>query len=379
MKSKALLVFLVFIFIMSACTSNVVEDSQDSAPKQVEEVVTSKLDNINDFGKELLEGVWVGELILDFYEGFIGEGGFLTKQYVKIDLEAEFEIHETRISELVMHGHMEFTYDTPQVEEFQAGIKSVTFYPETNSYTGPYKAQVARVEHNLPIQEPAHINFLDIASITGGVTVHVDLSEPDITQVYSYSANEGAIYATDLYMLRFLGFINLTRIEDGKAVFSPHSHLDPSPYEIPPNIYGHLQRVILREEEPLISGETVSTDLRERLRTRIESQYAEWDLYIEPNTTLEYSDAKEELKIVKGALLARVRRISEDYIFRVMNPVAITGVRGTDFYIRVIDDSKLLLKVYSGEVEVYYQDETYKLNMSEGILILDNEEVIQTF
>jgi hypothetical protein len=378
MKNKMLALLIVVTIILSACTSNIAEDNQDFIEQISNEVDKS---TINDFGKELLEGVWVGELILDFYEGSRGEYGSLTKQLVNINLEVEFRMHSTRKSELEMFGNMEFVYETPQVIEVQKGVESVEFFPETNSYIGPFVALISRVEQNLPNEEPAIVNFLDIAHITGGVTVHVNISDPQITQTYSYSANEGAAYASDLYMLRQMSFITLTRDGDGRAVFGPHDHLKPSTSGIEDNIYGYLEKVsVVNREEPLKEKEVVNTDSKERLKARIENRYAEWDLYIEPNTTIEHGETIEEsMKIVSGAIFARVRRLTGDQIFKVRLPVAITGVRGTDFYIRVIDEKKVLIRVYSGELEVLYQDEQYILTNNQGILILDDEDKAQTF
>lgn len=382
MKRKNLFLILVIIIVLTACTSGTPDDinkqTGDTTEKTPDEEVAVMYDN--EFARNLVDGRWMGELILEFYDG--GVDYFLTKNYIHINLDATFSPIDNSLSDLNMVGHMDFTYETPVVTRLPEDTISIDFTPEKNQYSGPYNAKVGGVSRYESYGLPAHVNFLDIAQITGGVTVtQVADTNPPYVVVTSYGPKEGATFANDLYMLRQMGFITLTPESDNRVVFGPHDHLKPSLTGIEDNIHGYMERVVVVERnEPLTKGERIETSSREILKARIQNSYCEMDLQIEPNTSLEYGKSDEELlEIFRGKILSKTHNLSFEQLMKVTLPQAVIGVRGTEFYINVINEDKAIIRTYSGEVEVTVEDEIFALSENQGLLIMKNIDLIQLF
>jgi hypothetical protein len=279
---------------------------------------------------------------------------------------------------------MDYVYNTPVALRTPRGM-SIQWEPNTNQYSGPYIANLNQVSWHERHGRPAGVNFLDIAHITGGVTVTMTFTvegSPPHVQVETFAPGQGASNASDLYTLRQMSFITLEPDGDGRVVFGPSDHLKPSTTGIEDDIHGYLERVdTIMRPEPLEHGERVETSATEAIKAHLRAEGLEVDINIEPNTLLEYeqSGREEILTLMRGSIYNRVRNLSGSDIFKVQLPQAILGVRGTDFSINVIDDDTALVRVFSGTVEVDLNGETYPLTGNQGILIKEDEDLIEFF
>jgi len=143
------------------------------------------------------------------------------------------------------------------------------------------------------------------------------------------------------------------------------------------NITGELYRVNWEEHE-LKEGEIVETD--EHTRKKIDHEIEDpdggdpmeqFEMYLDAQSKIE-ALTTSDLEFFRGKLRMKVKNLSAEQL-KIKTPIAVTGVRGTDYEMQV-DDSTTTVTVFEGEVEFSKLDGTgtvtvganEKSNMKEG-------------
>lgn len=118
------------------------------------------------------------------------------------------------------------------------------------------------------------------------------------------------------------------------------------------------QTIVTKEEEFV---HLVSPDHR---YTRIEPQS---ELQLHYLLRLRDNNLKAEFFLKKGKIINRIeRRLKANESFRTRTPLAITGVRGTEYRLKVVDDDVNLVETLAGEVSLTAQKQSLLLAKGRG-------------
>lgn len=122
-------------------------------------------------------------------------------------------------------------------------------------------------------------------------------------------------------------------------------------------------------------GEMISTDEHTRKKVEI-SDVAEVTASPDSKFAIESEAAEEKTSIehLKGELQHKVRQLGPDESYEIQAPQAVAGVRGTTF-LTIVDQSRTLIGVSEGSVEVFTRDgsESLTLGEKEMVVIEDGE------
>lgn len=370
MKRLYLILTLLLIILLVAGCNTPPSENVDENDTNVETIdlndenstrdETNNLNNDKDtikLANELLQGRWIGYMKADITAG--GPDIYKTVGGYEMDLHLVFTEHPDYPGEpqyRAFSGMANIRYQEPRWTSLgMEGIISVDHDLLTPSITTPVSGKIAHVGSPEKWGEPAQMLFdnreMIYATLTTAVVYDVN---PPHTEV-STDKGSNVPFAGELFSLPHLRKTGFMRIEEGYIEFSP---LDIQHPLKEPVIEGYLFRVHERTlSSPPQTGEILETEKDEALKFQLSDANSnqEIEIILEPNSTSEVMESTEYdalLNLMSGELLSRVRASGDPLSFEVRTPIAIAGVRGTDFSVRVLENGTTTVTVFEGVVEV---------------------------